>query len=126
MPAAHRPEYIEFVTRLLRARKAKRLSQSALGKLLGKPQSNKAVLFPAMAQVQRLNRRKRATCPTRPRSESFKNSLGMILKRVRMDPHPVIDMLATPEVRLAAGLVFKNDGPSVDNDRPAKPCVQIR
>ena len=39
MPAAHRPEYIEFVTRLRSARKAKRLSQLALGKLLGKPQS---------------------------------------------------------------------------------------
>ena len=39
MPAAHRPEYIEFVARLRNARQAKRLSQLTLGKLLGKPQS---------------------------------------------------------------------------------------
>ncbi len=39
MPAAHRPEYLEFVARLRNARKGKGLSQQALGELLGKPQS---------------------------------------------------------------------------------------
>ncbi|MCI0462932.1 MAG: helix-turn-helix domain-containing protein [Gemmataceae bacterium] len=39
MPASHRQEYIEFVTRLRGARKAKSLSQRKLGETLGKPQS---------------------------------------------------------------------------------------
>lgn len=39
MPAAHKPEYMEFVSRLRSARKAKRLSQRDLGAALGKPQS---------------------------------------------------------------------------------------
>lgn len=39
MPAAHRPEYIEFVTRLRNVRRRRRLSQRSLGELLGKPQS---------------------------------------------------------------------------------------
>jgi transcriptional regulator with XRE-family HTH domain len=39
MPAAHRPEYMEFITRLRNARRMKRISQGALAKVLGKPQS---------------------------------------------------------------------------------------
>lgn len=39
MSAAHRAEYVEFVTRLRAARKSRRVSQSALGERLGKPQS---------------------------------------------------------------------------------------
>jgi transcriptional regulator with XRE-family HTH domain len=39
MPAAHTPQYIEFVTRLRNARKAKQLTQRALGERLGKPQA---------------------------------------------------------------------------------------
>ncbi len=39
MQAVHKPLYMEFVACLRNARKAKRLSQRALGKLLRKPQS---------------------------------------------------------------------------------------
>lgn len=39
MPAVHRPEYVEFVSRLRAARTQRRLSQHRLGELLGKPQS---------------------------------------------------------------------------------------
>jgi transcriptional regulator with XRE-family HTH domain len=39
MPAAHTPQYIEFVSRLRNARRAKKLTQRALGQRLGKPQA---------------------------------------------------------------------------------------
>ncbi len=39
MATTHRPQYIEFIARLRRARKAKDLTQSALGNRLNKPQS---------------------------------------------------------------------------------------
>jgi transcriptional regulator with XRE-family HTH domain len=39
MPTIHAAEYIEFVTRLRNARKAKKLSQVQLATLLRKPQS---------------------------------------------------------------------------------------
>jgi transcriptional regulator with XRE-family HTH domain len=39
MKGAHDPLYIEFIARLRKARKAKRLSQAAFGKLIGEEQS---------------------------------------------------------------------------------------
>jgi transcriptional regulator with XRE-family HTH domain len=39
MPSIHAPEYIEFITRLRNARKAKSLTQAQLAALLQKPQS---------------------------------------------------------------------------------------
>lgn len=39
MSATHRPQYIEFIARLRQARKAKALTQTALGKILNKPQA---------------------------------------------------------------------------------------
>jgi transcriptional regulator with XRE-family HTH domain len=39
MPTAHRPQYIEFISRLRQARKAKSITQTDLGERLNKPQS---------------------------------------------------------------------------------------
>jgi len=39
MFASHHPQYIEFISLLRKARKAKRVSQAELGVLLGKPQT---------------------------------------------------------------------------------------
>jgi transcriptional regulator with XRE-family HTH domain len=39
MPTIHAPHYIEFVTRLRNARKAKKITQERLAELLQKPQS---------------------------------------------------------------------------------------
>ena len=39
MSAAHDPLYIEFITRLRNARKAKGISQQAFGEMIGKEQS---------------------------------------------------------------------------------------
>jgi len=50
MGAAHNPQYIEFVTRLRNARRARGLTQTELGRLLHKPQA-------FVSKVERCERR---------------------------------------------------------------------
>ena len=79
----------------------------------------------AMPEKKRLNSRQLEATAPRLRREPFEHRAGMILKRVRVDPNPVVYALASPQMRLASGLVFKDHVLAVNRNPAAESSVQI-
>jgi hypothetical protein len=81
------------------------------------------MLFPSMPQEERLNRREQVTRPARASREPLEHRAWMLLECVAVYPHPIVHVLATPQMRLAAGLVFEDQSLTTDLDSSAKAGV---
>ena len=94
--------------------------------LLGQPQPHEMMLFAAMAQIERLQGRKRSAHVARARGQPFKDRPGVALESVRMKPHPFVRALAPPQVRLTSRLAVERELSAVNDNRPAEACIKIR
>ena len=83
------------------------------------------MLLSAMTEKKRLHSRQLETTAPWLRRKPFEHRARVILKRVRVNPNPIVYMLAAPQMRLASGLVFKNHFLSVNRDPAAESSVQI-